>query len=96
MTNNMRAIHPGEIIREEYLEPLNMTANALAIALRVPASRIDQIVKERRSVTPDTALRLSVYFGGTAQYWLNMQSSYDLKLAAESFDASEIKALDAA
>lgn len=80
-TNQMRAIHPGEILREEYLVPLNMTAHALAMELRAPASRINDIVRERRAVTPDTALRLARCFGTTAQFWLNLQSSYDLKLA---------------
>ena len=78
-TNKMRPIHPGEIIREEYLEPLGMTAHALAMELHVPAPRINDIVRERRAVTPDTALRLARYFGTTAQFWLNLQSSFDLK-----------------
>ena len=80
-TNKMRPIHPGEIIREEYLVPLQMTAHALAMALRVPAPRINDIVRERRAVTPDTALRLARYFDTTAQFWLNLQSSFDLKQA---------------
>ncbi len=78
-TNKMRAIHPGEILREEYLVPLGMSAHALAMALHVPAPRINDIVRERRTVTPDTALRLARYFDTTAQFWLNLQSSYDLK-----------------
>jgi len=77
----MRPIHPGEILREEYLNELGLSANALAIALRIPASRIDQITKEKRSLSPDTALRLAKYFGGDAQSWLNIQSAYDLKKA---------------
>jgi addiction module HigA family antidote len=77
----MRPIHPGEILREEYLVPLNMSAHALAMELRAPASRINDIVLERRAVTPDTALRLARCFGTTAQFWLNLQSSYDLKKA---------------
>ena len=80
-TNKMRPIHPGEIIREEYLVPLQMTSHALAMALRVPAPRINDIVRERRAITPDTALRLARYFNTTAQFWLNLQSSFDLKLA---------------
>ncbi len=80
-TNKMRPIHPGEILREEYLVPLGMSANALAIELHVPAPRINDIVRERRAVTPDTALRLARCFGTTAQFWLNLQSSYDLKIA---------------
>ncbi len=77
-TNRMRPIHPGEILREEYLVPLGMTVHALAIELRVPAPRINDIVRERRAVTPDTALRLARFFGTTAQFWSNLQSSYDL------------------
>lgn len=80
-TNKMRPIHPGEIIREEYLIPLQMTSHALAMALRVPAPRINDIVRERRAVSPDTALRLARYFNTTAQFWLNLQSAFDLKQA---------------
>ena len=79
--NQMRPIHPGEIIREEYLEPLNMSVNALAQRLRVPATRLHEIVKERRSVSADTALRLAQLFGGDAQSWLNLQAAYDLRVA---------------
>ncbi len=87
-TNKMRPIHPGEILREEYLAPLEMSVNALATALRVPAPRINDIVRERRAVTPDTALRLARYFGGDAQSWLNLQTAYDLKRAeAKAGDA---------
>jgi len=81
--NKMRPIHPGEILREEFLIPLDMSVNALAIALRVPATRIHEIVKERRSISPDTALRLARYFGASAEFWLNLQSSYDLRLAKQ-------------
>ena len=80
-TNKMRPVHPGEILREEYLAPLGMSAHALAMALHVPAPRINDIVRERRTVTPDTALRLARYFDTTAQFWLNLQSAFDLKLA---------------
>jgi addiction module HigA family antidote len=79
--NRMRPVHPGEILREDFLSPLEMSVNALAQALRVPATRLHEIVKERRAVTPDTALRLARYFGGDAQSWLNLQASYDLKVA---------------
>ncbi len=77
----MRPIHPGEILREEFLIPLGMSAHALALELRVPAPRINDIVRERRAVTPDTALRLARYFGTTPQFWMNLQISYDLKFA---------------
>ncbi len=83
-TNKMRPIHPGEIIREEYLVPMNMSAHALALELRVPATRINDIVRERRAITPDTALRLARCFGTTAQFWLNLQNSYDLKLSEKA------------
>lgn len=89
-TNKMRAIHPGEVIREEYLVPMGMSAHALAIELRVPATRINDIVRERRSVTPDTALRLARCFGTTAQFWLNLQSSFDLK-QAETANGKQIE-----
>ena len=79
--NKMRAIHPGEILREEFLEPLELTAHALSVALRVPAPRINDLARERSSVTPDTALRLARYFKTTPQFWMNMQASYDLKIA---------------
>lgn len=82
--NKMRAIHPGEVLREEFLRPLGMSAHALAQALRVPAPRINDLVRERRGVTPDTALRLARYFATTAQFWLNLQASHDLKIAARA------------
>jgi addiction module HigA family antidote len=75
----MRPVHPGEILREDYLDPLGLSVNALAMALGVPATRIHEIVKERRSVTADTAERLARYFGGDAASWLAMQATYDLK-----------------
>lgn len=78
-TNKMRPVHPGEVLKEEFLEPLRMSASALATALRVPAPRINDIVLERRAITPDTALRLARYFGGSAQFWLNLQTQYDLR-----------------
>lgn len=79
----MRPIHPGEILREEFLVPLGMSAHALALELKVPAPRINDIVRERRAVTPDTALRLARYFDTTPEFWLNLQTAYDLKIAQE-------------
>jgi antitoxin HigA-1 len=81
LKNGMRPVHPGEILREEYLKPLGMSANALANRLHVPASRINDIVLERRGVSADTALRLTRCFGGDAQTWLNLQAMYDLRTA---------------
>ncbi len=77
--NSMRPVHPGEILREDYLAPLNLSANALAVALCVPATRIHEIVNERRGISADTAERLARYFGGDAVSWLNLQATYDLK-----------------
>jgi len=77
----MRPIHPGEVLREEFLDRLGLTVHALAQALRVPAPRVNDLVRERRSVTPDTALRLARYFDTSPQFWLNLQASYDLKIA---------------
>jgi addiction module HigA family antidote len=79
--NKMRPVHPGEILREEFLVPLQMSAHKLAMELKVPAPRVNEIVRQRRAVTPDTALRLARYFGTTAQFWINLQASYDLKTA---------------
>jgi addiction module HigA family antidote len=77
--NRMRPVHPGEILREDYLVPLGMSAHALAVALGVPATRIHEIVNERRGISADTAERLARYFGGDAVSWLNLQATYDLK-----------------
>ncbi|MBA4214153.1 MAG: addiction module antidote protein, HigA family [Polaromonas sp.] len=79
--NRLRPIHPGEVLREDYLLPLGMSANALAHALKVPASRINDIVLERRGVTVDTAMRLVRYFGGDVQSWMNLQTAYEVKVA---------------
>ena len=78
--NGMRPVHPGEILTEE-LEELGMTANALAKALSVSPNQIAAILKEQQGITADTALRLSRYFGTTPQFWLNLQKSYELRLA---------------
>ena len=79
MRDRMRAVHPGEVLREDFLSPLGLSVNALALALGVPATRIHEIVKERRGVTADTAERLARYFGGDAASWLTMQANYDLE-----------------
>ncbi len=81
--NGVRPVHPGEILRGDFLKPLGMSANALSKALHVSAGRVNNIVLERRGVTPDTALRLARYFGGDAQSWLNLQQMHDLKLAEQ-------------
>lgn len=80
MANKMRAIHPGEILKGE-LEELNLSANALAKILGVPANRITAILNEQRGITADTALRLAQFFGTTPDFWMSLQSSYDVKVA---------------
>lgn len=79
-------IHPGEMLREEFLVPMGLSANALALAIRVPATRVNEIVNERRGITADTALRLGRFFRMTPEFWMNLQSHYDLGCAR---DASE-------
>ena len=76
-------IHPGEILREDFLKPLGLSMNRLALDLHVPVTRIAEIVHERRSVTPDTALRLGRYFHTSARFWLNAQAAHDLELAQD-------------
>ena len=75
-------IHPGEFLREDFLVPLGLSANALALALRVPVRRISEIVRERRGITADTGLRLARYFGATRDFRMKMQMSYDLASAS--------------
>ncbi len=84
INNGMRPVHPGETLREDFLQPLGLSVNVLALALRVPATRLHEIVKERRGITPDTALRLARYFGGDARSWLNLQAEFDLKQAIQA------------
>ena len=77
----MRPVHPGEVLLEDFLKPLGMSANALAKALRVPAPRINDVVRGRRGVSADTAMRLARFFGGDARSWLNLQTAHDLRVA---------------
>ena len=81
--NGMRPVHPGEVLQEEFLKPLGLSVNALAKSLRVPTPRINEVVRKRRGVSADTAMRLARYFGGDARSWLNLQSAYDLRIARE-------------
>jgi addiction module HigA family antidote len=78
-------IHPGEILRAEFMEPLRLSMNRLALDLRVPVTRIAEIVHERRGISPDTALRLARYFNTGAGFWLNLQTAYDLEIAGDKF-----------
>lgn len=91
-------IHPGEILREEFLVPLRLKPYTLAKKLHVPRTRIERLASETTPVTPDTALRLAKFFGTTPQFWMNMQSSYDLAVAGEAKKAEldTIEQMDAA
>ncbi len=79
----MAPVHPGETLREDFLKPLGLTANRLAIELRVPVTRVNDIVRGRRAITADTALRMARYFGTTPQFWMNLQANYDLEMAQD-------------
>ena len=81
-------IHPGEILREDFLKPLGISMSRLALDLRVPVTRIAEIVHQRRGITPDTALRLGRYFNTSARFWMNAQSSYDLEVAQDELQAA--------
>ena len=92
--NNMRPILPGEILEEEFLKPLKhmgMTPTSLAKAIGVPPNRITAIIKEQRGITGDTAVRLSEFFGNTAKFWMNLQASYDLRVAEKNMSKQVIK-----
>ena len=77
-------IHPGETLREDFLKPLGLSANRLAIELMVPVTRINDIARGKRAITADTALRLARYFGTTPQFWMNLQANYDLEMAQDA------------
>lgn len=83
MAKTLPPIHPGEIIREDVLAPLGMSVNQLAIALGINASRMNEIVRGRRGISADTALRLARYLGNEPRFWLNLQSDYDLRVAEQ-------------
>jgi addiction module HigA family antidote len=83
--------HPGEVLREEFMMPLGLSANRLAAKIDVPANRLSEIVRGRRGVTADTALRLSTRFGTTPQFWLNLQTAHDLSHAEAKTDLSKVR-----
>ena len=87
-TPNRVTTHPGEILAEEFLKPLDLSVNALAIALRVPATRVGAIVKGERSVSADTALRLARFFGTSPEFWVNLQAMHDLTKARQEYGAA--------
>ena len=82
--NLMPPVHPGEILREDFMKPLGLTINKLALDLHVPATRIGEIVHERRRITAETALRLARYFHTNPEFWLNLQNFYDLEIERRS------------
>lgn len=86
-TKTIPPIHPGETIREDILKPLDISVNRLAMELHVPTTRMSEIVHGRRSITADTALRLARYLGTSAQFWLNLQSKYELERAEDELAA---------
>ena len=87
-TPNRVTTHPGEVLAEEFLKPLGLSVNALAMALRVPATRIGAVVKGERAVTADTALRLSRYFGTSPEFWVNLQAMHDLTKTSQESGAT--------
>lgn len=89
--NLMAPVHPGEILREDFMKPLGLTVNKQALELREPATRIGKIVHHRRRISAETALRLARYFKTNAEFWLNLQNSYDLEVSRRSGKASEIE-----
>jgi len=92
-------VHPGEVLREDFMAPLKLSMNRLALDLHVPVTRIAEIVHERRGITPDTALRLARYFNTSARFWLNLQAAYDLEVAGDELEQTverEVRPLPAA
>jgi addiction module HigA family antidote len=83
MARKLKPVHPGEILRQEFMKPLGLSMNKLALALRVPVTRIAEIVHQRRAITTDTALRLGRYFKTTPVFWMNLQVRYDLEVAED-------------
>jgi len=94
MAQKMAPVHPGEVLQEDFMEPLGLTQYALAKALRVEPLRISQIVRGQRAVTPDTALRLARYFGTSPQVWLRLQADYDLEVAKDQIEDRILQEVD--
>jgi antitoxin HigA-1 len=91
INKKLTPIHPGEVLQQEFVVPMGMTQNKLAMELHVPARRINEIVLGKRSITADTALRLSRYFKNSAQFWLGLQMDYDLDIAEEKMDENILR-----
>jgi len=87
MGRKLQPVHPGEILREEFMAPLKLSMNRLALELRVPVSRIGEIVHERRGISPETALRLARYFNTSPEFWMNLQTAFDLEMTRNTEQA---------
>jgi addiction module HigA family antidote len=87
MAKKLLSVHPGEILREEFMAPLNLSMNKLALELRVPVTRIGEIVHERRGISPETALRLARYFNTSPEFWMNLQTAFDLEMTRNAEQA---------
>src|SRR6202140_4490656 len=87
MAKKLKPIHPGEILREEFMKPLGLSMNRMGLDLRVPVTRIADIVNERRGITAETALRFARYFKNSAAFWMNLQTRYDLEVAEDEIAA---------
>ncbi|OGQ05207.1 MAG: addiction module antidote protein, HigA family [Deltaproteobacteria bacterium RIFCSPLOWO2_01_44_7] len=91
MTNKMlKSIHPGEILEEEFLKPMGISQSKLARDIQVPHRRVNEIIRGKRNVSPDSAMRLSRYFGTSAEFWLNLQTTYDLRILQREKEYSDI------
>ncbi len=84
MTTKLTPVHPGQILRADFMEPLDLSQNQLSLDLHVPATRISDIINGKRGITAETAIRLGRYFGTTAQFWINLQAHYDLEIAEDA------------
>jgi addiction module HigA family antidote len=99
MTKKIKPVHPGEILREEFMVPLRLSMNRVAMDLRVPVTRIADIVNEKRAITADTALRFARYFNNSPTFWMNLQTRYDLEVAEDEIAdkvARDVRPLEAA
>lgn len=95
--DKLAPVHPGEVLQDEFLDPIGLSQNRLALSIRVPARRINEIVHGKRRVTADTALRLGRFFGMSAQFWMNLQARYDLDVAEDELGERlerEVEVLD--
>ena len=95
MIRTKNLVHPGEILKEEFMDPMNLSQNRLALDLRIPVPRVNAIVHGRRAITADTAVRLGIYFGTGPEFWQNLQSHYDLCLAQKKLDSERFSILPA-